>query len=119
MAVLGARLVREEHELLGADALRVHVDDDLQPDLVEASQPEVGHLDRLALGGREDDARLGEHRGGPLARLGARHSETGRPFVADSCSASSVRACPSASSRASRSASSPRIASLTFSSSSR
>ena len=33
--MLGAGLTREEHELLRADALRVHVDDELEADLVE------------------------------------------------------------------------------------
>ena len=110
--------MREEDELLRADALRVHVDDDLQPRLLEPAETEVGHLDRSAFGGGEDDPGVGEHRRRPLPRLGVRHNETGPPPVADSCSASSVRACPSASARDSSSSLSPRIAALTFSSSS-
>ncbi len=119
MAVLGAHLVREEDKLFRAHALRVHVDDDLQSRLLQTAEAEVGHLDRLALGGGEDDPRVGEHRRRTLACLSIRHSETGAPLVADSCRASSVRACPSASSRPSSNSPSPRIASLRFSSSSR
>src|SRR5665213_1266383 len=62
-----------------------------------------------------DDA-VGQARALACLRVG--HSETAVPFVADSCSASSARACPTASSRPSSSSASPRIASLRFSSSS-
>src|SRR5581483_6393851 len=79
----------------------------------------VGDLDLLALLAGEDDARLGEHRRGALARLRLRHSDTGAFVSADACSASRARAWPSASSRPSSSGASPRIASETFSSSSR
>ena len=48
-----------------------------------------------------------------------RHKETDTPFVAESCSASSTRACATASPRPRSSSPSPRIASLRFSSSSR
>ncbi len=41
----------EEDELLRADALGVHVDDDLQADLLEPAEAEVGDLDSGALGG--------------------------------------------------------------------
>src|SRR5205823_3589048 len=98
---------------------RVHVDDDLQAELVESAEPEIGDLDLRALRRREDDARVCEHLRRPLPRLLVGHSETGAPFVADSCNAWSVRACATASSRPSSSSPSPRIASLTFSSSSR
>src|SRR5207248_5788907 len=87
MAMLGARLSREEHELLRAHAFRVHVDDELQPDLLELPEPEVCNLQLFALGRREHDARVREHLRRFLARLGVRHSETVVPFVADSCSA--------------------------------
>ena len=56
VAVLGAELAREEHELLRADAVGVDVDDDLQADLLEPAEAEVGDLDRGPLGGRQDDA---------------------------------------------------------------
>ena len=109
MPVLGADLAREQDELLRAHAVRVDVDDDLHAGLLEPAEPEVGHLDRVSLVGREDDAGVGQHRRGALPSLG----------MSSSCSASSVRAWPSASSRPSRSSASPRIASLTFSSSRR
>ena len=64
--MLGARLAREEHELLGADAVRVHVDDELEPDLVEARQTEVGDFDRLALGRVQHDAGFGKRCRGSL-----------------------------------------------------
>ncbi len=117
--MLGADLPGEEDELLGAHALGVHVDHELQADLLETAETEVGHLDAGAFGRRQDDAGTRQERRGSLAGLGVGHSVTGVPLVADSCSASSVRACPSASSRPSRSCASPRIASLRFSSSSR
>ena len=60
MQVLGTRLTREEHELLGADALRVDIDDDLEPDLVELREAEVGHLDRAAFVRRQHDSGLGK-----------------------------------------------------------
>ena len=60
--MLGARLAREEHELLGADALGVDVDDDLEPDVVELREPEVRHLDVRAFERSQDDAGLCEDR---------------------------------------------------------
>ena len=119
MSVLRTPLAREQHELLRAHAFRVHVDDDLQPDLVEPAEPEIRHLDPLAFGRAEDDPCVVQHRGRALAGLFGGHSATRLPLVADSWSASSVYACPIASSRPSSNSLSPRIASLTFSSSSR
>ena len=119
VAMLRARLSWEEHELLRAHTVGVHVDDDLQPELLEAPEPEVGDLDRVAFGRRQHDARLSEHRGRALPCLRVGHSVTRSPLVADAWSASSARAWPMASSRPSSSGASPRIASLRFSSSSR
>src|SRR6266516_629043 len=87
VAVLGACLPCKEHELLRAHALRVHVDDELEPDLLETLEHEVGDFDRLTLGRCQHDARLREHRRRALPRLGVGHSETGLPFDADSYSA--------------------------------
>ena len=117
--MLRAQLAGEEDELLRADAVGVHVDDDLKADLLEPAEPEVGHLDRVTLVRRQDDARVREQLGRAQARLCVGHSVTGAFVDADSCSASSARAWPIASSRASSSSPVPRIASLTFSSSSR
>src|SRR5437667_7203172 len=119
MPVLRAGLARQEHELLRADTLGVDVDDELQPDLVEPAEAEVGDLDLLALGVCENDPRLGEHRRRRLARLRFGQSRTASPVSAERCSASSARACPTASSRPSSSSALPSIASLTFSSSRR
>ena len=66
--MLRARLAREEHELLGADALRVHVHDDLEADLVEPRETEVGHLDARALRRGQDDSGLGENRSRTVPR---------------------------------------------------
>ena len=63
MSVLGARLAREEHELLGADTVGVHVDDQLEPDLVEPREAEVRDLEVTTLLLGQDDAALGERRG--------------------------------------------------------
>src|SRR5207248_50206 len=92
------------------------VDDDLQPDFLEAPEPEVDDVDRPVR--REHDACVREHRGRTLARLGLRHSVTGLLLVADSCSASSARACATASSRPRSSSPCPRMTSETFSTSS-
>ena len=54
--MLGARLAGEQHQLLGADTLRIDVDHQLQSGLLELAEPEVGHLDLPLLGGRQDDA---------------------------------------------------------------
>ena len=62
MPMLGTRLAREEHELLGADALRVHVHDDLEADLVEPRETEVRHLDVRAFVRGQDDSGLGQNR---------------------------------------------------------
>ena len=64
VAVLGAGLPREEHELLRAVAVGVHVDDDLEPELVEPGEPEVGDLDSVALLRSQRRARGGEDLGG-------------------------------------------------------
>ena len=74
MPVLGATLVWEQHELLRAHAIGVHVDDDLQSDFVEPAQTEVRDLDVLALMRGQHDAGLDEHGRRPLARLGLGHS---------------------------------------------
>ena len=66
--MLGTRLTGEHHELLCADTLGIHVDDDLEPDFLEARQAEVRDLDRLALLFRQRDARGGESHGSPVAR---------------------------------------------------
>src|SRR5438270_7686045 len=47
MAVLRTDLAREEHELLRAYPLGVHVGQELQPGLLESAEPEIGHLDRV------------------------------------------------------------------------
>ena len=71
--VLGATLVREQHELFRAHAVGVDVDDDLQSDLVEPAQTEIRDLDLLALVRRQHDAGRVEHGRRPLARLGLGH----------------------------------------------
>src|SRR5689334_1437763 len=114
MAVLRARLAGEEDELLRAHALRVDVDEDRQADSLEVPEAEVGDLDRLSLGRREDDARVFECFRRPLP-----HSVTGSPLDAAAWSAPSARAWAIASSRARSSSALPRIASLMFSSSRR
>src|SRR6266480_4941657 len=81
MPVLRTALVREQHELLRADAIRVHVDDDLQADLAETAQTEVSDLDLLALTRRQHDAGRVEHGRRPLARLGIRHGVLGLPLT--------------------------------------
>ena len=92
MPVLGAHLAGEEDELLRTDALGVHVDDELQPNLLELSEPEVGHLDRVTFRRGEHDPSVREHRGRPLARLTVGQSRTASPLPAERWSASSVRA---------------------------
>src|SRR5207249_8820959 len=74
--MVGATLVREQHELFRANAIGVHVDDDLQSDFVEPAQAEVRDLDSLALLRRQDDAGLHEHDRRPLACLGLGHGVT-------------------------------------------
>ena len=64
MAVLGAGLAREEHELLRADAVGVRVDDHLEPELLEPGEPEVGDLDSVALLRCQHDPRGVEGLGG-------------------------------------------------------
>src|SRR5438874_11263256 len=81
MPVLRTTLVREQHKLLRADAIRVHVDDNLQSDLVEPAQTEVSDLDLLALSRRQHDAGLFEHGRRSLARLGIRHGVLGLPLT--------------------------------------
>ncbi len=76
MPVLGAHLSREHHELLRADAIGVHVDDDLEALAFQVAEPEVGDLDRVTLGGREHDPRLREHCRCPFARAGGVHYRT-------------------------------------------
>ena len=71
--VLGAPLVREQDEFLRAHSIGVHVDDDLQSDLVEPAQPEVRDLDVPALIRRQHNAGLDEHGRRPLARLRISH----------------------------------------------
>jgi len=65
--MLGAGLTREHDQLLRANPLGIDVDDDLQPDLVEPRQTEIGDLDRLALDRREDDAGCRENPRSPVA----------------------------------------------------
>jgi hypothetical protein len=67
MPVLGAPLPGEEHELLRAVAVGVHVDEELKPDLGEPAEAEVGDLDLAHLVVAEDDARLAQLLGGVLA----------------------------------------------------
>ena len=67
--MLGARLAGKQHELLRADAVGVHVDDDLEPGLLELGEAEVGDLDLALLGRGEDDAGLRERRGRARLRL--------------------------------------------------
>ncbi len=81
--MLRARLPWEEHELLRADTVGVHVDDDLEPEVLETPEAEVGDLDRVAFGRCEHDARLREHRGRPGARLRVGHSVMRSPLVAE------------------------------------
>src|SRR5439155_20785676 len=73
MAVLRTDLAREEHELLRAHPLGVHVGQELQPGLLESAEPEIGHLDRVPLGGCEHDAGAGQHPGGALPSFLMRH----------------------------------------------
>ena len=49
MTMLGARLAGREHELLRAVAVGVHVDEELEADLVQAPEPEVRDFDRRVL----------------------------------------------------------------------
>src|SRR6478752_7039959 len=58
--VLRAGLARVEHELLGAVAVRVDVDEQLQADLSQPAEAEVGDLDLGALTVRQLDSRGGE-----------------------------------------------------------
>ena len=67
--MLGAGLVREEDQLLGADTLGVDVDDELEADLLELAQAEVGDLDRGDLAGRQGDPGGGQRRSGLLASV--------------------------------------------------
>src|SRR2546421_10512830 len=83
MPVLGATLVREQHELLRADAIGVHVDDELEAHVLEPAQTEVRDLDLFALVRREHDAGLVEHGRCPLARFGRGQGLPELPFVAD------------------------------------
>ncbi len=68
MPMLGAGLAGEEHELLRAVAVGVHVHDDLEPQLLEPGEPEVGDLDRVALLRGQHGARGIEDLGGSLPR---------------------------------------------------
>ena len=77
--MLRARLAREHDELLRADPLGVHVDDDLQAPALELAEAEVGHLDRLLLGRRQHDPGLGQHRRRPVPRRGRVHSQRDGP----------------------------------------
>ena len=45
VAMLGARLTREEHQLLGTHAVRVDVDDEFESDILEVAEAEIRHLD--------------------------------------------------------------------------
>ncbi len=49
MAMLGAGLVREQHDLFRADAPGVDVDDDLRADLLQDVEPEVDDFDGFLL----------------------------------------------------------------------
>jgi len=69
VAVLGAGLVREQHQLLRADALRVDVDDDLGAEMFEVAQAEVDHLDLRPFRRRDHQPGCGEHLGGAITRL--------------------------------------------------
>jgi hypothetical protein len=71
--MFGARLPREEHELLGAIAIVVLVNDDFQAFAFETTQTEVGDFDLLALCGSQHDARIGEHFCGARLRFACRH----------------------------------------------
>ena len=68
--MLGAHLAGEHDELLRADAVGVHVDDDLEAVPLEVAEAEVGDLDRLALGRRQDDPCA--RRASPLRARGLR-----------------------------------------------
>jgi hypothetical protein len=70
MAVLGAGLAREEHQLFGADARGIDVDDQSESCSLELAQAEVGHLDRRRLSRRQHDARTAKILAGALPRLG-------------------------------------------------
>ncbi len=52
MQVLGAVLMREEDELLRADALGIDVGHELEPVVLEVGEAEVGDLDPPPLGRR-------------------------------------------------------------------
>lgn len=67
--MLRAGLAGEHHDLLGADALGVDVDDDLQPRSIELSEAEVGHFDAVALFIGEDEPRLSEQLCRPPPRV--------------------------------------------------
>jgi hypothetical protein len=47
---------------------RVHIDDELEPDLVEPREAEVRHLDGRAFGSRQDYAGVGERRSRTVPR---------------------------------------------------
>ena len=67
MLVLWAGLAREQDEFLGAAAVGVDVDQQLQPGLGQPAQTEVGDLDLGPLGGGERDACRIEDGGRTLA----------------------------------------------------
>ncbi len=68
MPVLGAGLAREEDELLRTDALRVHVHDELEADLVELRETEVGDLDIGSFVRSQDDSGFDKNRRSTVPR---------------------------------------------------
>ncbi len=84
MAVLRADLAGEEDELLGAVAVVVLVDDELETDVPDIAQAHVGDLHRLELGRGDRDPGLAQERRGrrPDPRvLPGPHSTTFFPLL--------------------------------------
>ena len=68
--VLRTDLAGEKDQFLGAVAVVVFVDDDLQAHMPEVAEPQVGHLDVVLLQGGEPDAGLAEQLERPGPGLG-------------------------------------------------
>ena len=103
MPVLGAHLVREEHELLRADALGVDVDDDLRGRSPRAGRARSRRSRSPRCSAGVSTMPASASIAAARSRASRRSQRDRRAVVADSCSASSVRAWPIASSRPSSS----------------
>src|SRR5574340_252014 len=69
MAMLGAGLPRQQHQLLRAVAIGVDVDHEFEPGVPEIAEPEVGHLEVRSLLRRQHQAGRLQHGRGPRLRL--------------------------------------------------